>query len=62
LENAQGLADGLSSQAELEAWANALTAYDAEDFQKALEFFEVRILMSVIQKLGADYHRFVFTP
>ncbi|ELU38621.1 NADPH oxidase regulator NoxR [Rhizoctonia solani AG-1 IA] len=30
-------------QAELEAWANALNAYDAEDFQKALELFEVRV-------------------
>ncbi|CAE7146265.1 unnamed protein product [Rhizoctonia solani] len=30
----------MSLKAELEAWANALTAYDAEDFQKALELFE----------------------
>ncbi|KAG8732668.1 hypothetical protein FRC11_011652 [Ceratobasidium sp. 423] len=30
----------VSLKAELEAWANALNAYDAEDFQKALELFE----------------------
>ncbi|CUA71876.1 Neutrophil cytosol factor 2 [Rhizoctonia solani] len=30
----------MSLKAELEAWANALNAYDAEDFQKALELFE----------------------
>ncbi|CAE6461410.1 unnamed protein product [Rhizoctonia solani] len=30
----------MSLKAELESWANALNAYDAEDFQKALELFE----------------------
>ncbi|CAE6506211.1 unnamed protein product [Rhizoctonia solani] len=30
----------MSLKAELEAWANALNAYDAEDFQKAIELFE----------------------
>ncbi|CAE6499039.1 unnamed protein product [Rhizoctonia solani] len=30
----------MSLKAELEAWDNALTAYDEEDFQKALELFE----------------------
>jgi len=30
----------LSLKAELETWANALNAYDAEDFAKALELFE----------------------
>lgn len=30
----------LSLKAELEAWANALSAYDAEDFPAALELFE----------------------
>lgn len=30
----------ISLKAELESWANALSAYDAEDFQKALELFE----------------------
>ncbi|KAJ1301007.1 hypothetical protein OPQ81_003430 [Rhizoctonia solani] len=30
----------ISLKAELEAWANALNAYDAEDFPRALELFE----------------------
>ncbi|KAF8717258.1 MutS family domain IV, partial [Rhizoctonia solani] len=35
-----GFTMSISLKAELEAWANALNAYDAEDFQKALELFE----------------------
>ncbi|KAB5589583.1 NADPH oxidase regulator NoxR [Ceratobasidium theobromae] len=47
----------LSLKAELEAWASALTAYDAEDFQKALELFEVStLLIGVIRASGADYY------
>jgi len=34
----------MSLKAELETWAAALKAYDEEDFEKALEFFSVRLL------------------
>lgn len=34
----------MSLKAELETWAAALKAYDAEDFEKALDLFSVRLL------------------
>jgi hypothetical protein len=33
-------------QAELETWDGALKAYDAEDFEKALELFGVSIYLN----------------
>jgi hypothetical protein len=36
----------MSLKAELDTWAAALRAYDEEDFEKALELFEVSPLLS----------------
>jgi len=37
----------MSLKAELETWAAALKAYDGQEFEKALDFFSVRLLPHV---------------
>jgi len=49
----------MSLKAELETWAAALKAYDEEDFEKALEFFSVRLLCHnfLLQTYFPDFKR-----
>lgn len=51
----------MSLKAELNTWASALEAYDAEDFEKALELFSVSYTHIrpnfSLQRLGSGYRR-----
>jgi hypothetical protein len=42
----------MSLKAELETWAAALKAYDEEDFEKALDLFEVSIARIALAPLA----------
>lgn len=44
----------MSLKAELETWAAALTAYDENDYDKALELFSVRGLGSIHPRMSSD--------